>query len=42
LGLDEGLAETIAWYRTHRGWWERLRWGRPRARHKSSTPAATC
>jgi dTDP-glucose 4,6-dehydratase len=27
LGLDEGLAETIEWYRTHRGWWERLRSG---------------
>ncbi|WEO93789.1 hypothetical protein A6P39_007065 [Streptomyces sp. FXJ1.172] len=21
----EGLAETVAWYREHRGWWEPLK-----------------
>ncbi len=26
--LDEGLAETVAWYRANRDWWERLRWMR--------------
>ncbi|HZU14817.1 MAG TPA: dTDP-glucose 4,6-dehydratase [Chloroflexota bacterium] len=34
--LDDGLAETVAWYRDHRAWWERIResaefrehWGR--------------
>ena len=23
-GLDEGLAETVAWYRDHQDWWEPL------------------
>ncbi|MCB1013799.1 MAG: GDP-mannose 4,6-dehydratase, partial [Acidimicrobiales bacterium] len=23
--LDEALAQTVAWYRDHRSWWERLR-----------------
>lgn len=26
--LDEGLADTVAWYQEHREWWERLRWMR--------------
>ena len=26
--LAEGLAETVAWYRDHRAFWERLRWMR--------------
>jgi dTDP-glucose 4,6-dehydratase len=25
VGLDEGLAATVAWYRDHRSWWEPLR-----------------
>jgi dTDP-glucose 4,6-dehydratase len=25
VDLDRGLAETVAWYRTHRDWWEPLR-----------------
>jgi dTDP-glucose 4,6-dehydratase len=25
VGLDEGLASTVAWYRDHRDWWEPLR-----------------
>ena len=24
-GFDEGLAETVAWYEEHRGWWEPLK-----------------
>ena len=24
-GLDEALAETVAWYRDNRPWWEKLR-----------------
>ena len=26
--FEEGLAETIAWYQTHRPWWEKLLWMR--------------
>jgi len=26
--FEEGLAETIAWYQTHRAWWEKLLWMR--------------
>ena len=26
--LADGLADTIAWYRENRAWWERLRWMR--------------
>lgn len=26
--LDEGLADTVAWYRENRAWWERHRWMR--------------
>ena len=26
--LADGLAETVAWYRENRAWWERLRWMR--------------
>ncbi len=26
--FEEGLAETIAWYATHRSWWEKLLWMR--------------
>ena len=25
VGLDEGLADTVAWYRDHREWWEPLK-----------------
>ena len=25
--FDEGLAETVAWYRAHRSWWEPIRSG---------------
>jgi len=25
IGLDTGLAETVAWYRDHRDWWEPLK-----------------
>jgi dTDP-glucose 4,6-dehydratase len=28
IDLDRGLAETVEWYRSHRGWWEGLRWMR--------------
>lgn len=27
IPLDEGLRTTIAWYRDHRGWWERIKSG---------------
>jgi dTDP-glucose 4,6-dehydratase len=30
-GLDEGLAATVEWYRTHRRWWERVLSGAYRA-----------
>ncbi|GAA1582353.1 dTDP-glucose 4,6-dehydratase [Actinomadura kijaniata] len=29
--FDEGLAETVTWYRTHRSWWEPLRPAEPNA-----------
>lgn len=25
VGLDDGIAQTVAWYRDHRSWWEPLR-----------------
>jgi dTDP-glucose 4,6-dehydratase len=25
VGLDEGLASTVAWYRDNRDWWEPLK-----------------
>jgi dTDP-glucose 4,6-dehydratase len=25
--LDEGLADTVAWYRDHRAWWEPIKSG---------------
>jgi dTDP-glucose 4,6-dehydratase len=25
VGFEEGLADTVAWYRDNRGWWEPLR-----------------
>src|SRR5215472_16385489 len=28
IGLERGLAETVDWYRSHRDWWEGLRWMR--------------
>jgi dTDP-glucose 4,6-dehydratase len=27
IALDDGLRATIAWYRNHRGWWERIKTG---------------
>jgi dTDP-glucose 4,6-dehydratase len=31
IGLEEGLAETAAWYREHRAWWEPIKSGEYRA-----------
>jgi dTDP-glucose 4,6-dehydratase len=28
VGLDQGLAETVEWYRSRRDWWEGMRWMR--------------
>ncbi len=28
VGLDEGLAKTVEWYRANRDWWEGMRWMR--------------
>ena len=30
MSFEQGLADTIDWYRTHRAWWEPLRAGAPR------------
>jgi len=27
VGLEEGLAETVEWYREHRSWWEPIKSG---------------
>ncbi|MDP3890623.1 dTDP-glucose 4,6-dehydratase, partial [Nocardioides sp.] len=37
-GFDEGLRETIEWYRAHRSWWEPLVSPAPPRGHVSSTP----
>jgi dTDP-glucose 4,6-dehydratase len=37
--LDDGLAETVEWYRARRDWWNRSNRGRRRPRPKSSTRA---
>ena len=44
VGLTDGLAATVAWYRAHRGWWEPLRGRQPLLRTAGpagSTPATT-
>lgn len=35
IPLDEGLAATVAWYREHRDWWERIKSGAYRAYYRA-------
>jgi dTDP-D-glucose 4,6-dehydratase len=38
-GFEEGLAETVAWYRERRDWWEPIKSGEFAATTISSTQA---